>query len=292
MLDGSLACVGADDDARQLLAVGGWRLGDVQARQSEHPDTFRLPGPVELDQMVAGTNARLLFEVVDQADPVRDGVDWYDDRGAPNLRVIAERMWLWVTERTTDGLVGVLMNQPSATHTRLVAGTTIACGLDRVMDTDLAPPISLGEGLDALSLAGFEIIGEAETRGPLDPTAHPRIEAAQIKACAEFGVPPHRPWSFGRCLIARDVTPRSTMLYGVRGSPVPSRGDCGWSLWASDPSFEVTADTVGFDIEEIRAVNRRAPRAWPLLALPPGWGFVLGPEIRDVFADPGILRHG
>ena len=59
----------------RVLAHGGWELDDAQARHAANPDTFWLPSDDELDGLVPGTCARLIFTTTDLADPVRDGAE-------------------------------------------------------------------------------------------------------------------------------------------------------------------------------------------------------------------------
>lgn len=276
--------------ASDLLATGGWAVGDAQARHRAAPDRFWLPSPEAVAALGPGSSIRLLIDVVDQADPVRDGQDPYHDDGRPRLVVGTERMWFWVVAvDPSDGrLTAVLQNQPYATHTRLVPGATVVAHPTDVIDLDPTPPVSMADELDAMAELGLPALAPEAVLAPEDPHRPPTIDPAQMAACVAHGVAPHRPWPFARCLLGDSVTPDSAPLYGIRARPKPDRGDCGWIVWTG-PSDLGEASAAGLAIVEVRALHRRCPAAWRLLALPPGHGFVVAPGHEDVFTDPELL---
>jgi uncharacterized protein YegJ (DUF2314 family) len=73
-----------------------YRLGDGEALNREHPDTFQIPTRDERERLKPGDLVKLLFEVVNP------------EQGKP----IAERMWVQVTDLAADGYVGSLDNDP------------------------------------------------------------------------------------------------------------------------------------------------------------------------------------
>jgi hypothetical protein len=77
----------------------GWCLEDGEAYHAEAPDTFWIPEQHRREGLVAGDLAKLIFRIsVDNADE----------------SVAVERMWVLVRERTADGYLGVLDNEPNA----------------------------------------------------------------------------------------------------------------------------------------------------------------------------------
>jgi len=101
------------------------------------------------------------------------------------------------------------------------------------------------------------------------------------------GVRPHRPWVYAKCLVGRAVAADSPVVYGYRHAAEPERGDCGWSLWSSNADFDIATNEEGLDIVEVGSLHERHCVVWNHLALPPGWGFVLGADgYKDVFYDP------
>ena len=58
-----------------LLSRGGWDIDDAQVRHRANPEKFWLPSPELLAQLKPGCHARLIFKVLDQAEPVRDGME-------------------------------------------------------------------------------------------------------------------------------------------------------------------------------------------------------------------------
>ncbi|RYE66459.1 MAG: hypothetical protein EOO81_11470 [Oxalobacteraceae bacterium] len=79
--------------------LDGWCLEDGEAYHTEAPDTFWIPEQPRREGLEAGDLAKLIFRIsVDNADG----------------NVAVERMWVLVRERTTDGYLGVLDNEPDA----------------------------------------------------------------------------------------------------------------------------------------------------------------------------------
>jgi hypothetical protein len=81
------------------FTIDGWCLEDGEARHAEAPDTFWIPDRHRRESLEAGDLAKLIFRIsVDHADE----------------NVSVERMWVLVRERTPDGYLGVLDNEPGA----------------------------------------------------------------------------------------------------------------------------------------------------------------------------------
>ena len=271
-----------------LIARGGWGLDDVQARGRANPDTFWLPPEEDLARIVVGSAVRLIFAVVDQADTVRDGRSPYGPTGAPELTVHYERMWLWVERLEGDDIVGVLQNVPVATHTRLVPNARVRFRRSDVIDIQHVPPVSMWSEIEALAKIGFPHLDESAVLRPEDPLRDPSISPTQAEVCRRFGTRPERPWAFARCLVGRQVTIDSPVLYGVhaRSHRDPKQQDCGWAIWSADPDMGVAAKKEGFDIVDVGSLYDRHPRVWAYLALPTGWAFVLGAAgHEDVYQD-------
>ncbi|MGK6356588.1 hypothetical protein ACMGDH_15350 [Sphingomonas sp. DT-207] len=79
--------------------IDGWCLDDGEAYHAEAPDTFWIPERHRRESLGPGDLAKLIFRIsIDNADE----------------RVSVERMWVLVRERTPDGYLGVLDNEPDA----------------------------------------------------------------------------------------------------------------------------------------------------------------------------------
>jgi uncharacterized protein YegJ (DUF2314 family) len=79
--------------------IDGWCIEDGEAYHAEAPDTFWIPERDRRESLEAGDLAKLIFRInVDNADG----------------NVAVERMWVLVRERTADGYLGVLDNEPDA----------------------------------------------------------------------------------------------------------------------------------------------------------------------------------
>ncbi|MGV3620670.1 MAG: immunity protein Imm33 domain-containing protein [Archangium sp.] len=271
-------------DLERLLSRGGWELDDAQARARENPKTFKLPSPKVLAKLKPGHSVRLIFKVLDLADMVRDGLEPYSDRGVPQLVIQYERMWLWLEREQGDELVGVLMNTPASTHSRLLPGARVHFAKTDVIDLDLEPPVDMKTELKAMEELGFPLLDEKSVLKAEDPKRLPSISDAQFAICKKKKVKPQRPWAFGRALMGGSLQPDVWPVYGVRSHPRPDRGDCGWTFWTGDSDMSRAAKKSKFEIIEVQAIGERCPAVVPYLALPPGWAFVLGPDgYADVY---------
>jgi hypothetical protein len=76
----------------------GWRLADGEERQRAAPETFHIPDLAVRELLQPGDFARLIFEIA------------VEDDEYPSV----ERMWVIVRERTPNGYVGMLANQPAS----------------------------------------------------------------------------------------------------------------------------------------------------------------------------------
>lgn len=280
----------------ELIAHGGWRIDDAQARHAASPDTFWLPPADQLSRLAPGASVRIIFQIADQADPVVDGLDPYDAAGRPNLVVAHERMWLWVESVVGGGneaeLVGILMNLPVATHSRLVPGARVRFRPRDVIDLDLDPPMPMRDDLAAMADSGRPVLDLDAATVPEDPLRDPTIAPSQAEVCARFGVRPERPSPvpFVRGLVGRTVAEGAWPLYGARWPPTPERSDCGWVIWAGHRDMDEALEADGFDAVPVTDLYRRSPIAWRHLALPPGWAFVFEADgSEDVYQDPELL---
>jgi hypothetical protein len=79
--------------------IDGWCLEDGEAYHADAPDTFWIPERHRRESLEAGDLAKLVFRIsVDNAEE----------------NVSVERMWVLVRERTAEGYLGVLDNEPDA----------------------------------------------------------------------------------------------------------------------------------------------------------------------------------
>jgi uncharacterized protein YegJ (DUF2314 family) len=79
--------------------IDGWCLDDGEAYHARAPDTFWIPDKQARDSLQPGDHAKLIFRI-----SVEDGDE----------NVAVERMWVLVRERTADGYLGTLDNEPDA----------------------------------------------------------------------------------------------------------------------------------------------------------------------------------
>ena len=279
-----------------LIATGGWRLDDAQARHAANPDTFWMPSPEQLAAIVPGSTVRLIFQVADQADPVVDGLEPYAADGRPNLVVGHERMWLYVEEVGAgfdDDLIGVLMNQPVASYTRLVPGARVRFKRRDVIDLDNDAERDVAGELADMAAAGFPVLDEADTLRPEDPNRDPTLPAEQAEVCARYRVRPERPapGPFSLALVGKTLFRDTWPVYGLRFRPNPERSDTGWSVWTGPADMDEAAKTDGFEQLPTGIIQELHEGAWAHLALPPGWGFVLYADgTTDVYQDPALLE--
>jgi hypothetical protein len=101
-----------------------FRLGNAEALHQAAPRSFFIPGHAERDSLRAGDLAKLLFEIIERRP------------GMPR----AERMWVGVTGRDSDGYAGVLTNVPSVITT-IRQGDTIRFGPEHVISTPESSPL-------------------------------------------------------------------------------------------------------------------------------------------------------
>lgn len=94
------------------VPVDGWGLDNGEEYHSKAPDTFVIPQLLERQNLQAGDFAKLLFRI--NFDGTEDGE-------------VIERMWVVVSERTSDGYIGVLDNDPESIdeNDRLWSGTEL-----------------------------------------------------------------------------------------------------------------------------------------------------------------------
>jgi hypothetical protein len=118
------------------VPVDGWGLANGEEYHAKAPQTFAIPQLSERQNLKAGDFAKLLFRI--NVDGTEDGE-------------VIERMWVVVTERTSDGYIGVLNNDPESIdeNDRLWSGTELPFATHHI--------ISIAEGdADSRSLAAEE----------------------------------------------------------------------------------------------------------------------------------------
>lgn len=280
----------------ELLAHGGWAIDDAAARAAANPGRFLLPRPETLARIEPGMQIAAIFLVLDQADPVVDGIEPWGADGRPRLVVGHERLWLWVRAVGGTGddasVIGVIADDPIATHTRLRAGAQVRVSLGRIVDVVLEPPVPMDEELDAMQQLGHPLIALEETVRPEDPTRPPTIDPSMAALAVHHGVRPERPYPAPvvRAMLGRTAVHGARPIFGGRARPNPERGDSGWTIWAGSPDLHEAVDRDGLDIVGIPEIRSRCRDAWPFLALPPGWAFSISPDDQvTVLEDPALL---
>jgi len=94
-------------------------------------------------------------------------------------------------------------------------------------------------------------------------------------------------------LLSEAVALDTEFLYGTRARPQHEEGrvDCGWVIWTGHPDMEAANRMHPLRVVHVLHVYERSPRAARYLALPPGWGFTLGPnDYEDVYEVPEALE--
>jgi hypothetical protein len=95
-----------------------YRLADGEAMNRANPRSFFIPSRAEREALKAGDVVKLLFELV---EPQGD-------------QPSAERMWVHVVDRDSDGYLGELTNAP-AVITTIGLGDTLRFGPEHVITT-------------------------------------------------------------------------------------------------------------------------------------------------------------
>jgi hypothetical protein len=264
-------------DAEALLAQGGWSLGDAQERHREHPDTFLLPDAAELDAIGPGSMIYLLFDVVDQADDARDGLSPWDVNGVQQLATFTERMWLFVERVDGDRIQGFLESMPTASHTMLEPGARLTVLRTDVLDTRPADLDKMAQCQAAFADMGWPVRDEPTLNDPVDRDRIRLTSELQLEMCERAEALPHLPYFMAGITVAKDLGAGAWPIYGMRTTPSAEHGQCGWFLWTGDPDMEAH----DWEIVHVGDVRRIRPEAEAYLALPPGWGFVAGPDGAD-----------
>ena len=103
--------------------IDGWCLDDGEAYHADAPTTFWIPERLSRESLQPGDLAKLIFRIsVDNADE----------------NVSVERMWVLVRERTSDGYLGVLDNEPDgiACNDELWPGTELPFSAKHVINIE------------------------------------------------------------------------------------------------------------------------------------------------------------
>lgn len=103
--------------------IDGWCLEDGEARHAEAPGTFWIPDRHRRESLEVGDLAKLIF-CISVDDPDED--------------VSVERMWVLVRERTPNGYLGILDNEPYAIteNDEFWLGTELPFSAKHVIDID------------------------------------------------------------------------------------------------------------------------------------------------------------
>lgn len=116
---------------------------------------------------------------------------------------------------------------------------------------------------------------------PMDPM----VELSQLAVCERVGATPFPALSGLKVGIARSTLGDQLPLNGLRHPPV---GDStGWYLWAgrdlsSDPNF--------IEPLHVEHLVELCPLALLYLQLPPGWRFLVAPDVEDIWFDEALLE--
>ncbi|WP_245677723.1 immunity protein Imm33 domain-containing protein [Chondromyces crocatus] len=108
----------------------------------------------------------------------------------------------------------------------------------------------------------------------------------QIATCQRYGAKFDPPADDMKAGVALNVRERLQPLNGLRHPP---EGDTsGWYIWAGegDPS----EDPEFFQPLHIKHLHVWCPELVRLLALPPGWRFLIADNHEDVWEDPTLLN--
>ena len=270
-------------EIENLLRRGGWELVDPAPLAAENPETFEMPSPDDLAALRPGRRVRATFRTATIADPVRDGVDPYDQQGRPVLVPITERMWLIVIGCKGDLLECVMNNHPYGTHTRLLPMDRVRIPISHLIATT-SPVTDYQEFADFL--AKWESDPEnpqIDPTTPVDPLGPPRLRSDQQAVVNRTGVPAHPPYSFAKVLVSKNVTPEAEPMYGARFDPKPERDDCGWVFFTGPTDLNEVSETVGFNVLSLQEAVERHPKILAYLAMAPGWAFTLFHDGDDVY---------
>jgi hypothetical protein len=107
----------------------------------------------------------------------------------------------------------------------------------------------------------------------------------QLAVCQSHGVDGLEARSSEKVGISRGALLGQLPLHGLRHPP---EGDTtGWYIWAGDEWSDADGLFLPLHVEHL---PESCPLVVKLLALPPGWRFLLAEQHEDVWYDPGILR--
>jgi hypothetical protein len=112
-----------------------------------------------------------------------------------------------------------------------------------------------------------------------------RIWWLQREVCRRFGVVPLRPETGTMIGIAPSRERGALPLNALRHPPQGQSN--GWYVWRGGAIPRNQDDF--FVPSHVEHLADHAPELLPYLALPPGWGVVLGPDYEDVWYDGGLL---
>ena len=110
------------------------------------------------------------------------------------------------------------------------------------------------------------------------------ITATQKTICEKFGADFLQVRDTDVVGVARNLTPTSTLLHGLRHPPVKETS--GWYIWASEYS---DADDF-FEPVHAAHLHNLCPQAIDYLGLAPGWRFLIAGDQIDVWYDEHLLK--
>ena len=110
------------------------------------------------------------------------------------------------------------------------------------------------------------------------------ISSNQRNKCHKYGVRPVASLPHLKVGVSRTVLEGKLPINGLRHPP---KGETtGWYIWAGE---DLSTDPEFFEPLHVEHLSEWCPEVIPLLALPPGWRFLLTPEYEDVWDDPALL---
>ena len=106
--------------------------------------------------------------------------------------------------------------------------------------------------------------------------------AEQLELCIAHEVHPDFPSGEEKLGVAL-ATLGQRPLNGLRHPP--ENGTCGWYLWGGE---EMSEEADFFQPVHVGHMAEVCPDAVPFLALPPGWRFLVGDGVLDVWYDADL----
>lgn len=113
----------------------------------------------------------------------------------------------------------------------------------------------------------------------------PSIRVAQLAVCERLSAQPSESPDTLKAGLAKNARGWELPLNGLRHPP---EGDTsGWYIWSGT---ELSDDPDFFEPVHVAHLSELCPLALPYLLLPPGWRFLLAPDIEDLWFDAELLE--